>query len=97
MNETITVIYERGVLRPLEPLAIPEQTSIEIRIVKPPLAAQRERDRVRQALLSAGIIRSRPPAESGPGVSEAQLIAAAEALAAGGPLSELIIAERDGR
>jgi len=97
MNETITVVYERGVLRPLVPLPIPEHTRMEIQIVEPPSSVEEERHRVRQALLAAGVIRSQPSAKAVPAVSEDQLAAAARALAAGGPLSELIIAERDGR
>ena len=34
MNESITVIYEDGVLRPLQPLALPEHSRVEIRIVR---------------------------------------------------------------
>ena len=97
MNETITVVYEQGVLRPLAPLPMPEHTRIEIQIVEPSLPVEEERHRVRQVLLAAGVIRLQPSAEAVPSVSEAQLAAAASALAAGGPLSELIIAERDGR
>ena len=52
---------------------------------------------MRQALLDAGVIRPRPPADPIQPVSEAQLAAAADALAAAGPLSELVIAEREGR
>ena len=59
--------------------------------------ANEERCRVRQALLDAGVIRPSPPAEPIPPVSEAELEAAAKTLAAAGPLSELVIAERDGR
>jgi len=44
-------------------------------------------------LLKAGIIRPRPPVERVPPVSDAELTAAANALAVAGPLSELIIAE----
>ena len=97
MNETIVAIYEQGVLRPLAPLALPEHTRVQIQIVAPPPAAQEERHRVRQALLDAGVIRPRPPAEPVQPVLEAQLAEAADALAAAGPLPELIITEREGR
>ena len=56
-----------------------------------------QKEQVRQALLDAGVIQPCPPVESVQPVSEAQLIKAANALAAAGPLSELVIAERDGR
>jgi len=96
MSETITVIYERGVLRPLKPLALPESTRVEIQIVSQPSAGQ-EKDRVRQALLDAGIIQPRTPTKPLQSVSEELLAEAASALAEAGPLSDLIIAERDGR
>jgi len=97
MKETIAAIYEQGVLRPLTPLALPEHTRVQIQIVALVPAVQEERHRVRQALLDAGVIRPRPTIEPVQPVSEAQLAAAADALAAAGPLSELIIAEREGR
>jgi len=97
LNETITAIYEQGVLRPLTPLALPEHTRIQIQIVAQPTVVQEERHRVRQALLAAGIIQPRPPVEPVQPVSEAQLTEAANALAVAGPLSELVIAEREGR
>jgi predicted DNA-binding antitoxin AbrB/MazE fold protein len=97
MSETVTAIYERGVLRLLTPLHLPEHTRIEIQIVSRSSAAEDERQRVRQALLDAGVIRPRPPAEPVQPVPETRLAAAAKALAAAGSLSELIIAERNGR
>jgi predicted DNA-binding antitoxin AbrB/MazE fold protein len=96
MSETITVIYERGVLRPLKPLALPESTRVEIQIVSQPSAGQ-EKDRVRQALLDAGIIQRRTLIKPLQPVSEELLAEAASALAEAGPLSDLIITERDGR
>lgn len=97
MSETITAVYERGILRPLTPLSMPEHTRVEIQIVKQTPPVGEEGQRVRQALVAAGVIRPRPPVEPVPSVSEAQLAGAANALAAAGPLSELIIAERDDR
>lgn len=97
MSETVAAIYERGVLRPLTPLVLPEHARVQIQIVAQSLAAQEERRRVRQALLDAGVIRSRPSAEPVQPVSEAQLAASANALAAAGSLSDLIIAAREGR
>jgi len=97
MKETIAAIYEQGVLRPLTPLVLPEHTRVQIQVLVPALAVQEERHRVRQTLLEAGVIRPRTLTEPVQPVSEAQLAAAADALAAAGPLSELIIAEREGR
>ena len=99
MSETVAAIYEHGVLRPLTPLDLPEHAHIQIKIVVQPLTTTTasERSRVRQALLDAGIIGPRVPVGLASPVPETQLVAAARALAAAGPLSELIIAERDGR
>ncbi len=56
-----------------------------------------ERQRVRQALLDAGIIHPRPVTESVHPVSEARVAEAADAVAAAGSLSEVVIAEPEGR
>ena len=42
MDQTITAIYENGVLRPLTPLALPEHTEVEISIRPLPSAAATE-------------------------------------------------------
>ena len=98
MTETIAANYEQGVLRPLTPLSLPEHTRVQIQIVVQTSAAHRdERQLVRQALLEAGVIQPRPPADPVQAVSEARLAEAAKTLAVAGPLSELIIAEREGR
>jgi predicted DNA-binding antitoxin AbrB/MazE fold protein len=99
MGTTFTAIYEQGVLRPLLPLSLPEHTAVEVRIV--PRSARIEkasadRQRVYEALLDAGLIKPQPVAETVRPVSEAELAAAADALAAAGPISDLIIAERAG-
>jgi len=97
MNESIAVIYEGGVLRPVEPLTLPEHSRLEVQIVRRRRRTGDERRRAYEALRSAGIIGVQPPVEDLPKISEAQLAAAARDLAAAGPLSELIIAEREGR
>ena len=95
MTETIAAICEQGVLRPLTPLSLPEHTRVQIQIVVQTSAAHRDaRQLVRQALLEAGVIQPRPPADPVQVVSEARLAEAANALAVAGPLSELIIADR---
>ena len=71
MSETITAIYEKGMLRPLLPLSLPEHTQVQIQIITP--AKDTKRRRVHQALLDAGIIQPHPPAQAVPLVSEEQL------------------------
>ena len=97
MNGTITAVYENGILRPLTPLALPEHTRVEIQIVNQAPAAATERQQVRQALAAAGIIRPQTATEPIQPVSETALAAAAQTLGQAGPLSDLIIAEREGR
>ncbi len=48
-------------------------------------------------LLDVGLTRPRPPVEPAEPVSETKLAEVADALVAAGPLSELIIADREGR
>src|SRR5436190_23159889 len=97
MSETIHAVYEQGVLRPLTPLHLPEHTQVEISI-NPITNAEEERQRVRQALIAGGVIRPpQPPSTPIQPISEEALAAAAQALANAGPLSELIITEREGR
>lgn len=81
MSETIAVNYAQGVLRPLAPLALPENARVQ--------------QSVYEALMDAGLIRPQATADSGMPVLEQELIAAAKALGVAGSLSELIIAERD--
>ena len=97
MVRTITAVYEKGVLRPLIPLSLPEHTRVELQIIKPVSVAEDERHQVRQALMAAGVIRPQPLTEAAQSVPEADLAKAAQALGQAGPLSDFIIAERKGR
>lgn len=97
MTGTFSAIYENGVLRLLTPLPLPEHTAVEIQIIKPTSATETERQRVRQALAEAGLIRPQVVTETHQPISETDLTAAAQALGQAGPLSALIIAERAGR
>ncbi|PKO20675.1 MAG: hypothetical protein CVU38_18865 [Chloroflexi bacterium HGW-Chloroflexi-1] len=97
MSETFTAVYERGVLRPLARLPLPEHARVQVRLVPPPArtgTTPSERQRVFDALLDAGLIRPQPAMDLVPPVSETELATAAAALAKAGPISELIIAER---
>lgn len=97
MSGTITAIYEQGVLRPLTPLVLPEHTQVQLQIVEPDSGIGTERQRVREVLIKAGVIRPRPMVELVQPIAETTLAAVAEALGKAGPLSELIMAEREGR
>jgi len=96
MRKNISVVYEKGVLRPLTPLNLPEKSRLEIRIVKQPEGKQTEAEMAYHVLLKAGLIRQSKP-NSGTAVSNSERQKAAQAYGKIGPLSELIIAERDDR
>lgn len=98
MIEKITAIYEHGVLRLLTPLSLPERTQVELQIVghRPPSLAD-EHEQVQQALIAAGLVLPQPLSTPGDEVSEAELMAVAQRLSTTGPLSDLILAERDER
>jgi predicted DNA-binding antitoxin AbrB/MazE fold protein len=93
MSETITAIYEHGVLRPLTPLALPENARVQIQIMDQP-ASNEERTRVLQVLVEAGIISAAEPPSPFPPISESELERLGEELAKEGPLSDTIIEER---
>ena len=98
MSDTITVIYEKGVLRPILPLPLPENTLFQVRIVPSRSRKQRsstERQHVYEALLDAGLTVVSAPVDSGKTVSDQALAKAAKALGMAGSISELIISERD--
>lgn len=99
MNQTITAIYEHGVLRPLTPLALPDRTEVRI-TVEAPLQrpdAEDHRRQVDAALLAAGLLAPRAADPAHPPLTDAQRDALAHRIPAGRPLSELIREERDGR
>ena len=97
MNEIIEAIYEHGILRLLKPLSLPEKTHVQVNILVRQSTIQEEKQKVRQSLINAGIICKDPSPENIERVSEERLAMAAKVIASAGSLSELIIAERDGR
>jgi predicted DNA-binding antitoxin AbrB/MazE fold protein len=99
MSQTITTIYEQGVLRPLEPLALVEHSQVKIQVLEvtsPPNEAD-ETHRVEEALITAGLIKPLNPPPDLFHISAARRQELARLYAVGGPLSELVIAERAGR
>lgn len=94
MSGNITVVYEKGTLRPLRPLNFPERTRLEIRIVEPEENTMTDVERAYQALVQAGLVQPQTPLRVEP-VSDAERLQAADAYGQVGPLSDWIIAERD--
>ena len=99
MNSTIIAIYENGVLRPLTPLALPEHARVQVHVeqVLAPTDVAQNRRRVHEALVAAGLSLPTPdiPPVSSP-LSAERREELARLFAAGRPLSELIIEEREG-
>lgn len=97
MDTQITVIYEKGILRPLQPLSLPEHTRLEIQMSIPSKSTSSIEKQAEQALISAGVIGETPVTAPLDTVSEKELETAARIIGAAGPLSDIILAERDGR
>ncbi len=99
MSNVITAIYEQGALRPLEPLALTERSQVKIQILEttsPPEEAAEMR-RIEEVLITAGLIKSLNPPPDLPHISAERREELAHLYAVGGPLSEMVIAEREGR
>ena len=96
MSTQATAIYEGGVLRLLTPISLPERARVRIQILS---EEELEDDvlRAEEALIAAGIVKPRKPVVELRIVSEDRRAELARLYAAGGPLSEAIIDERDAR
>jgi predicted DNA-binding antitoxin AbrB/MazE fold protein len=99
MPDAITAVYENGVLRPLESLTLLEHSRVKLQIVEVTLASPEadEARRVKEVLIAAGLIKPRTSPPDLPRISAERREELARLFAIGGPLSELIIAEREGR
>jgi predicted DNA-binding antitoxin AbrB/MazE fold protein len=99
MDQTITAIYENGVLRPLTPLALPERTAVEIslRPLPSPATAQAQHHLIREVLIATGLVLPvSDTSPSAPPLLEGERNALAHRILAGRPLSEIILEEREG-
>jgi len=94
MSGNIAVVYEKGMLRPLRPLNLPERTQLQIRIVQPEEGGLSEADKAYRVLVQAGLLQPVLPMASEP-VSESDRLQAARAYGDAGSLSDWIIAERN--
>ena len=98
MNTIVTAVYEQGVLRLLQPLTLPEHARVRIQVLDAEhVQAMDEASRAEGVLVAAGLIKPPYPPLDLPQISEKRLAEVADRYAVGGPLSEVIIAERDGR
>lgn len=98
MNTVVTAVYEQGVLRLLQPLTLPEHARVRIQVLEAEHGeGMDEASRAEDVLVAAGLIKPLYPPLDLPQISEKRLAEVADRYAVGGPLSEVIIAERDGR
>ncbi len=99
MNHPIIAVYENGVLKPLIPLTLPERTEVQIYVTQTSVSEHSaNRRRVKEALIAAGLSLPLSQQETSAACSEMSPERREELaclLAEGGPLSELIIAERN--
>jgi predicted DNA-binding antitoxin AbrB/MazE fold protein len=110
MVETVTAVYEKGMLRPLQPLNLRERQTVRIQLLLDEPVVQEELDdgteneiedeieEIIQSLVASGLMRPQPkrgPPPPDP-VSEEERRRLADIMgqAPGKPLSEIIIEER---
>ena len=95
MSTHVVAIYEKGSLRLLTPVSLPEQTRVRLEILSEE-APTDDVQRAEAALIAAGVIRSRPQPVART-ISPARRAELARLYATGGPLSATVIADRDPR
>jgi predicted DNA-binding antitoxin AbrB/MazE fold protein len=95
MSEVVQAIYERGVLRPLDPLDLHERQKVRIQVWPEEVA---EEEDVLQILIRAGLMQPQPRRESPPlpPLSDEERHALAEEVghAPGKSLSQIVIEDR---
>ncbi len=94
MSEVIRAVYERGVLRPLHPLDLPEKQEVRIQIWPEEGTGEEE---ILRLMVNAGLMRPRPRHEPPPPpLSDGERRALAERIgrAPGKSISEIVIEER---
>jgi len=100
MTQRVTAIYEDGVLRPLSPLKLTEHSKVEIAVYQssPQNDEQTHREMVDRILLDSELW---SPAHNSSEISEPlsdqRRQELADLLAVGGPLSDVINEDREGR
>jgi predicted DNA-binding antitoxin AbrB/MazE fold protein len=98
MTRKVPAIYENGVLRPLQPLTLPERTRVQVQIqeLSEINDTASHRRAVSSALVAAGLSReataSAPPTSK---LADERRDALAYRFAEKGPVSTLIVAERE--
>jgi len=95
MAQTVTAVYEKGVLRPLRPLNLRERQSVRIQIVSEG-TVDNQAEAAIHALTRAGLLTPPPRRTAVAPMSETERQELADRLgrAPGKPLSETIIEDR---
>ena len=98
MTETVTAVYENGVLRPLHPLKLGERQTVRLQIV-PEESTDNEDEAAIQRLIEAGTLTPPPGRSDVEPVTEQERRELADRLGQvpGKPLSEIIIEDRGER
>ena len=95
--EIVMAVYEKGMLRPLQPLNLREQQRVRIQVVPEDLAeAENEYEAAIRVLVAEGLLTPPPGCSDVPPMSEQERRELADRLgrAPGKPLSEIIIEDR---
>ncbi len=94
MPQSIIAIYEHGLLRPLEPLTLPENRKVRIQIVPEPVVDKA--DEIIQFLVKMGVLTPPSNPSKSSSISKAERRKLADALAknAKQTLSEIVIEDR---
>ena len=99
MTETITAVYEKGVLRPLQPLNLREQQQVRLQVL--PEEPEDEGAVAIRILVEAGLMhppdRETPPPPDPVPEQERLALAKRLAQAQSKPLSEIVIEDRGER
>ena len=94
MTETVTAIYENGVLRPLRKLNLRERQTVEVTITSSDEPSPDESQKVLQALAASGSVTLADMKAAVAPVSDQRREELARIFSTGKPLSEVIIEER---
>ena len=95
MTETVTAVYENGMLRPLRPLKLREHQTVQLQIM-PEGPIEGEDEAAVRILVEAGLLTPPPRRSEVEPISEQERRELADRLgrAPGKPLSEIIIEDR---
>jgi predicted DNA-binding antitoxin AbrB/MazE fold protein len=94
MSSIVQAVYERGVLRPLQPLELQERQRVRIQVW--PEETSEEEEEILRLLVNAGLMRPQPRHAPPPPLSDEERQALADQIgrAPGKLVSEIVIEER---